>query len=239
MNAMNLTTVLMATIVLGRVWAGSVAAQETPPAGEPAASPPAQSRPRAEDALVYVRLKTTAGDIVLELNREKAPVTVENFLRYVDRKFYDGTIFHRVRPDFVIQGGGYTEDMRPKPADPPIRNEAGNGLKNLAYTIAMARTADPDSATSQFFINVRDNPNLDRTASQPGYAVFGRVIEGREVVDRIKEGETIENPNMRGEKSLPVSPVKIVEARRLTEAEVATLKERLGQPSPGTPRAQP
>ncbi len=136
-----------------------------------------------------VRLATNHGDIVLELDREKAPATVQNFLDYVTSGFYDGTIFHRVINGFMIQGGGFEPGMKQKPTREPIENEASNGLPNAAYTIAMARTSDPHSATAQFFINVVDNDFLNHTAPTPngwGYAVFGKVVEGTDVVDSIK-----------------------------------------------------
>lgn len=136
-----------------------------------------------------VKLQTNLGDIVVELDRAKAPQTVENFLSYVRDGHYDGTIFHRVIENFMIQGGGFTSDYQQKPTRKPIANEANNGLKNKRGTIAMARTSDPDSATAQFFINVVDNDFLDyRAPTQQGwgYAVFGRVVEGMDVVDEIK-----------------------------------------------------
>jgi len=140
-----------------------------------------------------VLMKTSMGDIKLELYPQKAPKTVANFLSYVEDGFYDGTIFHRVIGNFMIQGGGFTPDMKQKETKPSIPNEAGNGLKNLRGTIAMARTSDVNSATSQFFVNVVDNPNLDHKDETPrgfGYAVFGKVIEGMDVVDKIKEVKT-------------------------------------------------
>lgn len=135
-----------------------------------------------------VRLSTTRGDIVLELNREKAPKSVENFLQYVKAGHYDGTIFHRVIPDFMIQGGGMTPDMAQKATRAPIPLESRNGLSNTRGTVAMARTMVPDSATAQFFINVRDNTFLDQpnAADGQGYAVFGKVVSGMEVVDAIR-----------------------------------------------------
>jgi peptidyl-prolyl cis-trans isomerase B (cyclophilin B) len=142
-----------------------------------------------EDALPRVLISTSEGDIVVELDRAKAPATVENFLSYVDQQFYDGTIFHRVIARFMIQGGGFTEDFKQKPTGKPVRNEADNGLRNARGTIAMARTPDPHSATAQFFINTVDNKFLDHTSPTPngwGYAVFGRVVEGMDVVDRIE-----------------------------------------------------
>jgi cyclophilin family peptidyl-prolyl cis-trans isomerase len=133
-----------------------------------------------------VRLKTTAGDIVVELNEEAAPVTVGNFLQYAEDGFFDGTIFHRVIADFMIQGGGLTADMKTKETRAPIVNEAKNGLKNSRGNLAMARTQDPNSATAQFFINHKDNDFLNYVDdSNPGYAVFGQVTEGMDVVDKI------------------------------------------------------
>lgn len=137
-----------------------------------------------------VRISTSKGDIVVELNQEKAPVSVANFLKYVNENFYDGTIFHRVIKGFMIQGGGMTADMRQKQTNPPIVNEAKNGLKNDRGTIAMARTSDPDSATSQFFINHADNDFLNYGVRDAGYAVFGKVVEGMDVVDAIANVKT-------------------------------------------------
>lgn len=140
-----------------------------------------------------VKLQTSMGDILLELDAEKAPVTVNNFVEYVKSGHYDGTIFHRVISNFMIQGGGYTESYQKKPTRDPIRNEANNGLRNVRGTIAMARTSDPHSATAQFFINVVDNPFLDfrsQTTRGWGYAVFGKVVEGMDVVDRIRRTST-------------------------------------------------
>lgn len=140
-----------------------------------------------------VRMTTSHGDILLELNAEKAPVTVENFISYVKSGHYDGTIFHRVIEDFMIQGGGLDRDMNNKPTTGSIQNEADNGLSNLDLTIAMARTADPHSASAQFFINTTDNAFLDhrsRTEDGWGYCVFGKVIEGSDVVEKIEECDT-------------------------------------------------
>ncbi len=140
-------------------------------------------------ASVAVKLQTNMGDIILRLNPDKAPVTVENFLQYVKNGHYDGTIFHRVIKDFMIQGGGMDVHLKPKPTNAPIKNEASNGLDNDKYTVAMARTGDPNSATAQFFINVKDNKFLNYTAPTPqgyGYTVFGKVIKGQNVVDKIK-----------------------------------------------------
>lgn len=141
-------------------------------------------------AETQLRLETSHGPIMVELFDARAPATVENFVDYAEAGFFDGTIFHRVIPGFVIQGGGFTAEFERKETRAPITNEAGNGLKNTRGTLSMARTADPDSATSQFFINLADNPSLDRRDDTPrgaGYAVFGRVIEGMETVDRIAD----------------------------------------------------
>ena len=139
-----------------------------------------------------VLLTTTYGKILLELDAERAPATTENFIQYVKDGHYDGTVFHRVISNFMIQGGGFTADMSQKPTRAPIENEAANGLSNEAGTIAMARTSDPHSATAQFFINVADNHFLDQARSPDGwgYAAFGKVIEGMETVNRIKAVET-------------------------------------------------
>lgn len=161
-----------------------------------------------------VRLETSHGAIVLALDAAKAPATVENFLAYVDAGHYDGTLFHRVIPGFMIQGGGFDRGFRQKEVREPIRNEAGNGLKNLRGTIAMARTDDPHSATAQFFINSVDNAFLDHTAEDRrgwGYAVFGRVTEGLEVVDAISQERTGAKD---GHQDAPVEPVVLLKAER-------------------------
>lgn len=160
--------------------------------GESPAAPPALEQ-EEQDMVPRVRMKTSLGDIVIELDRKNAPVSVENFLGYVGDGFFDGTIFHRVIPGFMIQGGGLEPGMKMKPAKGPIRNEAKNGLKNLKGTIAMARTSVVDSATCQFFINVKDNAFLDhRDGSQQGYgyAVFGKVVAGMDVAERIERVPT-------------------------------------------------
>ncbi len=158
-----------------------------------------------------VVMTTSHGDITIDLDAEKAPITVENFLRYVDEGFFDGIIFHRVIPGFMIQGGGMTEDMREKNGHAPIKNEADNGLKNLRGALAMARTADINSATSQFFINLSDNAFLDHGARDFGYAVFGRVVEGMDVVDAIA---AVRTANKGMHQNVPVEPVLIVKAGR-------------------------
>lgn len=158
-----------------------------------------------------VIFSTNYGDIKIELLADEAPVTVENFLKYVDDGFFDGTIFHRVIPGFMIQGGGFTETMEQKKTLSPIKNEADNGLKNLRGTLSMARTQVVDSATTQFFINVADNDFLDHGARDFGYAVFARVAEGMEVVDRIAKVKT---GNHGGHQNVPVDAVVILSAKR-------------------------
>ena len=170
----------------------------------------------AQAAPIEVRMHTSKGDIVLALDPDKAPRTVANFLRYVDEGFYDGTIFHRVISGFMIQGGGFTPDMEKKPTHEPVVNEAGNGLKNVRGSIAMARTRDPHSATAQFFINHRDNPSLDYPSFDGwGYAVFGRVVEGMDVVDAIAAVRTTHRD---GHGDVPVEPVIIESVTRLQES---------------------
>lgn len=156
-----------------------------------------------------VRLATSAGDIVLELDAAKAPKTVENFLAYVRAKHYDGLIFHRVIDGFMLQGGGFKPDMTEKPVRAPIVLESRNGLPNLRGSIAMARTNVPDSATSQFFINVADNTRLDAAEGRDGYAVFGRVVQGMDVVDKIRlVPVTSKGPHQ----NVPATPVVITKA---------------------------
>lgn len=163
-----------------------------------------------------VSVVTNRGSFVIALDAGKAPKSVANFLRYVDSNFYDGTTFHRVISNFMIQGGGYDKTYERKPTQPPIENEADNGLKNKRGTVAMARTADPNSATAQFFVNVTDNDFLDHTAKTAqgwGYAVFGRVTEGMETVDKIKNEKTgAAGPFA---KDVPQQPVIILSVRRV------------------------
>ena len=159
--------------------------------------------------MVTVTMETNKGVITLELDREKAPDSVENFVTYAKSGHYDGTIFHRVIPGFMIQGGGFDTSMKQKDTNPPIKNEAANGLKNDKGTVAMARTNVPDSATSQFFINVKDNDFLNHTSPTPqgwGYAVFGKVTDGMDVVESI---ENVATANKGGQQDVPVSDVII------------------------------
>jgi peptidyl-prolyl cis-trans isomerase B (cyclophilin B) len=159
-----------------------------------------------------VKLSTNFGDITIALDAEKAPITVANFLQYVEKGFYENVIFHRVINGFMIQGGGFDTNMKQKPTDAQIKNEADNGLTNDKYTIAMARTSVPDSASSQFFINVSDNDFLNHTAPTPsgwGYCVFGKVVEGMDVIDTIK---AVPTTSRAGHQDVPVEPVVILNA---------------------------
>ena len=165
----------------------------------------------------YVQLDTTMGDIVLELDADRAPISTANFLRYVDEGAYDDTIFHRVVPSFVIQGGGHLQDLRELPGREPIRNEWTNGLKNVRGSIGMARDADPDSATRQWYINVVDNDRLDiarDVSGGAGYAVFGHVVAGLDVVDRIAAAPT-HHPDGTEHENVPIEPVILTTARRI------------------------
>lgn len=168
-----------------------------------------------------VRMETSAGPITVELYEDKAPVTVSNFLKYVDGGFYDGTLFHRVIQGFMIQGGGFDKDGQRKATQSPIQNEADNGLSNRRGTLAMARTGDPHSATAQFFINLVDNRNLDFTGKNQrgwGYAVFGKVTDGMNVVDSIaRERTTSQRLSGMMARDVPANPVLILKAYRLTD----------------------
>ncbi|HVS01636.1 MAG TPA: peptidylprolyl isomerase [Thermoanaerobaculia bacterium] len=168
-----------------------------------------------EAATPRVALTTNHGTVVLELYSSRAPQTVESFLAYVDSGFYDGTVFHRVIPGFMIQGGGFTPDLQQKSTRPPVANEADNGLRNERGTVAMARTMEPHSATAQFFVNLADNAFLDHTGKNPrgwGYAVFGRVVEGMEVVEAIAGVRTADRGSYQ---NVPAEPVVIETARRI------------------------
>jgi len=183
------------------MWIFLLAAALADPAGAKAAAPP------------RVTLATSKGEIVIELYPDKAPATVKSFLAYVNEKFYDGTIFHRVIPGFMIQGGGFTADMNQKATHAPVKNEAGNGLSNARGTLAMARTSDPDSATAQFFINLKANTFLDRAQAQDGYGytVFGKVVSGMEAVDAIAGVPTGRKAGM---SDVPTQAVTITTARQ-------------------------
>ena len=176
-----------------------------------------------------VTMETSEGTVVIELHQDKAPVTVANFLQYVDQGHYNGTVFHRVIPRFMIQGGGFTRDYQQKDTLAPITNEANNGLRNLRGTLAMARTSDPHSASSQFFINTVNNPNLDHrgeNASGWGYAVFGKVVKGMDVVDRISALPTGRGTlNGMPASDVPNRPVIIRSIARLAEDDATAAAE--------------
>jgi cyclophilin family peptidyl-prolyl cis-trans isomerase len=190
--------------------ANAPATANAPASNAPAGNAPAETGAESAGGAspVNATIETTMGDIELELYPDKAPITVENFVSYAKKGHYNGTIFHRVMPGFMIQGGGFTPNMTEKPTDPPIKNEGGNGLQNDRGTIAMARTPDPDSATSQFFINVNDNQPLNRETSADGYgyAVFGKVTRGMDVVDKIVAVPTTSKD---GHRDVPVDPITI------------------------------
>ena len=165
----------------------------------------------------HILMTTTLGSMTLELDADNAPETVENFLSYVSKSFYDGTIFHRVINNFMVQGGGFTADMEQKATQAPIENEANNGLKNARGTIAMARTQDPHSATAQFFINVQDNDFLNHTGENMqgwGYAVFGKVTDGEDVLDKIR---FIQTGSRAGHQDVPVEPIIIESVTVITD----------------------
>jgi cyclophilin family peptidyl-prolyl cis-trans isomerase len=176
-------------------------------------APPAVEPPKPDGPVVV--LETTMGDIKIALYKGKSSATVDNFLKYVRAHFYDGTIFHRVIPGFMVQGGGFTPDMVEKPTRSPVRNEAKNGLRNVRGSVAMARTTDPNSATSQFFINVKNNHSLDYGIGGAGYAVFGQVIEGMDVADKIVAVPTTSKGS---NQNVPIKPVLITAAREVAVA---------------------
>ena len=198
---------------------GSVAFAQT--SAQPVATP-APAAISARVAPQKVLLSTSLGDIVIELNAERAPKTVENFLGYLRSGHYDGTVFHRVIPDFMIQGGGYMTSLSYKSTREPVVNEANNGLKNLKGTVAMARTGDPNSATSQFFINTVDNSFLNYTGPQDGrtwgYAVFAKVVQGMDVVEKIRKVQTV--AKSAEFTNLPVESVVIQKATLMTTPEI-------------------
>lgn len=202
---MHLPRLQCPVAIFSLLLAGVASGQDTQPSAAP------ETRPAQEFA--YVLMTTSLGDIVIELNRAKAPITVANFLSYTDKEFFDGTIFHRVMANFMIQGGGLTADMIKKPTDPAIKNEWRNGLKNTRGSIAMARTNHPDSATAQFFINVKDNANLDGSGGGAGYAVFGRVVAGWDVVEKIRYVDTGVKMSRR---DVPIETVVIEKVRQIT-----------------------
>jgi cyclophilin family peptidyl-prolyl cis-trans isomerase len=195
-------------------------------------APAPEPTPRPAPNGPVVLLETSLGKIRIGLHQDKAPLTVKNFLTYVRGGHYDGTIWHRVIPGFMIQGGGFEEDMTERPTRPPVKNEAKNGLSNLRGTVAMARTNDPNSATAQFFINVKDNLSLDFGVRGAGYTVFGEVLEGMDVADKIVAVPT----SRKGPHSdVPQKPVLIVRAREVKAASAAVAKPKEATPAPPTP----
>lgn len=222
------TNTFLSFAAAGAFWSGlmfavSVRADDAakPKADDTQTTETTEERP----AMQYVKMTTSMGDVYIELNTEKAPISVKNFLSYVADEYYDGTIFHRVIGNFMIQGGGFTRDMQQKRTKAPIKNEWQNGLKNDRGTIAMARTNVPDSATSQFFINVVDNHALDEPRGGAAYAVFGKVVAGMDVVDKIREVPTT---NRAGHQNVPTEPVVIEQMRKVTpeEAQMAVNAEK-------------
>lgn len=221
-------TVLLATAPF------AFAQQDAAPAAKPAQAAPAAP---AAAAMEYCVFRTTKGDIVIELDRAKAPVSVENFVGYIKDGFYDGTVFHRVVPDFVIQGGGFDTTSVQKPTKAPIANEWRNGLKNTRGTLSMARTNNPNSATSQFFVSLKDNTNLDQPISGgAGYAVFGRVIAGMEVVDAIA---TVKRGTRNGMKDWPVADIVTTKAEMITKSEAAEIASGKNAASPAAAPSAP
>jgi len=222
-----LATVLSLTTV--------AAAQDAAKPAPAAPTAPAAAAPAA-DKLVFAKLSTSKGDIILELNESKAPLSVANFVQYIKDGHYDGTTFHRVIGSFMIQGGGFTPDMKQKDTRDPIKNEWRNGLKNTRGTISMARTSVADSATSQFFINVVDNGGLDMPRDGAAYAVFGRVIGGMDVVDAIRNVKTGMKGGMR---DVPLEDVMITKASLLTADEAKAAAAPAAAPTvPAAPAAK-
>jgi len=192
-----------------------------------AASPsPSPSAPTGPVAV----MDTSLGRIRIALDQEKAPISVANFVKYARAGHYSGTVFHRVIPGFMIQGGGMTAELKEKPTSPPIRNEARNGVRNLRGSVAMARTNDPNSATSQFFISVKNNPSLDFGIQGAGYAVFGQVIDGMDVVDKIV---AVPTKNAGPYQNVPVTPV-VIKSVRVEGAAAAGARPAAGAASPAT-----
>lgn len=174
------------------------------------AVPSASAEIQPNNPFPRVKMVTSMGDIVVELNRIKAPLTVANFLEYVEIGSYNNTVFHRIIPEFVVQGGGFDPDFKAKPERPPVVNESGNGMSNTLGTIAMARSSDPHSATRQFYFNVADNNSLDPSKTRWGYAVFGWVVEGEEVLLKMAELETTMQHELTGYPDVPLEPPVLI-----------------------------
>jgi cyclophilin family peptidyl-prolyl cis-trans isomerase len=231
---------LIASIAVAAFSIASLAsAQGTPSAAPTAPAAPAAKAPTASASMEYAVMRTSKGDIVIELDRAKAPITVENFAAYIKEGFFDGTVFHRVVPNFVIQGGGFTAAGEQKKTKAPITNEWQNGLKNKRGTLSMARTNDPNSASSQFFISLKDNDMLDQPISGgAGYAVFGSVISGMDIVDAIAGARTTARFGMR---DWPIEDVTVSKAEMISKADadklVAEAKAKAPAKAPAKPQA--
>ena len=225
---MSTPTRIVASL-LASLAATAALAMQAPQEQKPAEAAPAQTAPAANGP-VFVSLETSKGTIVLELDPAKAPISVENFMKYVKAGFYDSTAFHRIVPNFVVQGGGFDKELVQKPTNPPIKNEWTNGLKNAKGTISMARLPSPDTATSQFFLNLKDNPALDG-ANGPGYAVFGKIVVGMNVLETLGQIRTApaEGTDQTGTKRMfsdvPTERVMIVKASEITPEAAAKMIE--------------
>ncbi len=237
---MSTPTRIVASL-LASLAATAALAMQAPQEQKPADAAPAQAAPAANGP-VFVSLETSKGTIVLELDPAKAPISVENFMKYVKAGFYDSTAFHRIVPNFVVQGGGFDKELVQKPTNPPIKNEWTNGLKNAKGTISMARLPSPDTATSQFFLNLKDNPALDG-ANGPGYAVFGKIVVGMNVLETLGQIRTApaEGTDQTGTKRMfsdvPTERVMIVKASEITPEAAAKMIEDAKAAAPAAPAA--
>jgi cyclophilin family peptidyl-prolyl cis-trans isomerase len=237
---MSTPTRIVASL-LASLAATAALAMQAPQEQKPAEAAPAQAAPAANGP-VFVSLETSKGTIVLELDPAKAPTSVENFMKYVKAGFYDSTAFHRIVPNFVVQGGGFDKELVQKPTNPPIKNEWTNGLKNAKGTISMARLPSPDTATSQFFLNLKDNPALDG-ANGPGYAVFGKIVVGMNVLETLGQIRTApaEGTDQTGTKRMfsdvPTERVMIVKASEITPEAAAKMIEDAKAAAPAAPAA--
>lgn len=237
---MHTPTRIVASL-LASLAATAALAMQAPQEQKPAEAAPAQAAPAASGP-VFVSLETSKGTIVLELDPAKAPISVENFMKYVKAGFYDSTAFHRIVPNFVVQGGGFDKELVQKPTNPPIKNEWTNGLKNAKGTISMARLPSPDTATSQFFLNLKDNPALDG-ANGPGYAVFGKIVVGMNVLETLGQIRTApaEGTDQTGTKRMfsdvPTERVMIVKASEITPEAAAKMIEDAKAAAPAAPAA--
>ena len=236
---LNTTSFLLALSLTSSIVLGASAQDGTAPAKAPATTAPAAEKTPAAESIEYAILSTTKGPILIELDRAKAPISVENFVSYITSGHFDNTVFHRVMPGFVIQGGGFNADGVQKSTQAPIKNEGKNGLKNSRGTLSMARTPDPNSATSQFFISLKDNDMLDASpATGAGYAVFGKVLVGMKVVDEIAKVKTGVKHGM---SDWPTADVLLTKVVMVSKADADKLIEASKAPAaaPTTPAAAP